>query len=340
MSSPPAARRPRPGFTLIELLVVIAIIGTLVSLLLPAVQQAREAARQTQCRNNLKQVALATVLFHDSYGAFPPARIVERPGDKTGSAGCGGEHVSWLARILPFLDDANAAREWDLTRPYADQSDAARGHAVASLACPSRRGNGELTMPDSTTPPITLACGCTFPGRMIPGGTTGDYAGNHGDLSPGSSGLETDFYWGGNGTGTIISSRGTCDPAAGPDAVRADWRDKIGLADVTDGGSNTALVGEMHVRRDALNTVPGNGPVFDGGRFYSMSRVAGPGVPLASGPDDDVFGLDLYAFGSWHAGVSHFALCDGSVRAVSVFTDSETLGRLANRRDGEPFEMP
>jgi prepilin-type processing-associated H-X9-DG protein len=105
---------------------------------------------------------------------------------------------------------------------------------------------------------------------------------------------------------------------------------------VTDGTAATFLVGELHVPRGKLAAVPDNGPAYDGSRFYNMSRVAGPGVPLAAGPDDDVFGMGLYAFGSWHPGVVNFAFTDGHVTAVRTAVSTEVLERLAHRADGRP----
>ncbi|MFM8475111.1 MAG: DUF1559 domain-containing protein, partial [Planctomycetaceae bacterium] len=97
------ACRFRRAFTLIELLVVIAIIAILVALLLPAVQQAREAARRTQCKNNLKQIALALHNYHDVHSTFPPANVVRfDPVD-----GPYGDGWTWHARILPFLEQTN-----------------------------------------------------------------------------------------------------------------------------------------------------------------------------------------------------------------------------------------
>jgi prepilin-type N-terminal cleavage/methylation domain-containing protein/prepilin-type processing-associated H-X9-DG protein len=326
----------RRGFTLIELLVVIAIIGTLIALLVPAVQRVREAAAATQCRNNLKQIALATIVFHDSYGSFPPARIVERPtGEDPPFLQVGGEHPTWLVRIMPFLEQDAAYRQWDCSATYQSHPQAVREHVVPTYLCPSRRGPHNAVCPSSTGPPIVLPCGCTFPGKPVVGGATGDYAGNHGDMSPGSSGLPTDFQWGGNGTGVIISSRGI---STNGEPFR--WYDKVRVLDMIDGTSNTFLAGEMHVPLDKLNQPPDNGPIYDGSRFYHMSRVAGPGVPLAQHPRDDVLGMGLFAFGSWHPGVCHFAFADGRVSSLQNGTSTTLLERLANRADGLAVELP
>ena len=99
----PVVGRKRAAFTLIKLLVVIAIIAILIALLLPAVQQAREAARRSQCKNNLKQIGLALHNYHDIYKAFPPGRV-RRSGVSPNSWYSG--NIAWLPRILPQIDQA------------------------------------------------------------------------------------------------------------------------------------------------------------------------------------------------------------------------------------------
>ena len=94
--------RKRIGFTLIELLVVIAIIAILVALLLPAVQQAREAARRTQCKNNLKQIGLAMHNYESTYGRLPCAMY----SDVDDSAGCDDDGFGFLYMLLPYIDQA------------------------------------------------------------------------------------------------------------------------------------------------------------------------------------------------------------------------------------------
>ncbi len=332
MAKPVIARwSPRVAFTLIELLVVIAIIAVLIALLVPAVQRVREAAAMTQCRNNLKQIALAVLNFHDSEKAFPPARIVERPtGEDPPYLKAGGEHPTWLVRIMPYIEQDAAFNQWNLSQRFQDHPEPVRHFAVSTYLCPSRRGTGNAVCPSSMGKPIVLPCGCTFPGKPVFGGATGDYAGNHGDLSPGTSGLPTDFQWGGNGTGVLISSRGI---AINNEPIR--WYDKIRISSITDGTSNTFLAGEMHVPQGKLNAAPENGPVYDGSRFYHMSRVGGPGVPIAQGPNDDVFGMGLFAFGSWHTGVCQFAYSDGRVSSVSTTVSTTILERLCHRADGQ-----
>jgi prepilin-type N-terminal cleavage/methylation domain-containing protein len=114
------------GFTLIELLVVIAIISLLMGLLLPAVQKAREAASRISCANNLKQIGLAMHSYENVYECLPPSRLR-------------GAGATWMVLILPFLEQDNLHRQWDLRRSYYEQNPVARLTPVKIYFCPSRR---------------------------------------------------------------------------------------------------------------------------------------------------------------------------------------------------------
>jgi prepilin-type N-terminal cleavage/methylation domain-containing protein len=119
----------RHAFTLVELLVVIAIIGVLVALLLPAVQAAREAARRTQCINNLKQVGLSVSVHHDARKTFPQGRNTRDP-----------MGVSWAFRLLPYLEERAIHDAYDATKRVDDDANAtAMRSAVSTYFCPSRR---------------------------------------------------------------------------------------------------------------------------------------------------------------------------------------------------------
>jgi len=329
------------GFTLIELLVVIAIIGLLVSLLLPAVQSAREAARATDCKNRIRQLALAAHLHHDALGYFPPARYESRP-DADAADQCGMETPTWLARVMPYIEQISLGSSWDLSRPWHEHPEEIRTLVPDIFLCPSRRAG---TRPLGTRNLRTtveggggrLPCGCPIPQRQLDAtldieGALSDYAGNHGDLTPGATGLPTDFYFGGNGTGVIISVRPLCrnGKAIAP-------RDRIRVASVTDGTSTTFLFGEKFVPIDRLASFPEDSPAYDGDHLPASCRLAGPGLRLAHTPRDVL--ADMFSFGSWHPGGVHFAMVDGSVRLFAAQTDTKVLGTLANRQDARVVEL-
>jgi prepilin-type N-terminal cleavage/methylation domain-containing protein len=108
LRSPPTSRRARPGFTLIELLVVIAIIAILIGLLLPAVQKVRDAAARSQCMNNLKQIGLGMLNFHDANGAYPAGVY-----DSTGKVG-----LSWRVALLPYIEENELYKQFKLNEPW------------------------------------------------------------------------------------------------------------------------------------------------------------------------------------------------------------------------------
>ena len=137
-------RRVGSGFTLIELLVVIAIIGILIALLLPAVQQAREAARTVHCSNNLKQIGTAIYNYHEAKGSFPPGNITEGPCCGTPSGIC------WTISILPYLEREDLFERYDSTAHNEAPVNAdVRQALMPTYACPSEDAAQELDYPES-----------------------------------------------------------------------------------------------------------------------------------------------------------------------------------------------
>lgn len=332
---------PRAGFTLVELLVVIAIIGVLVAMLLPAVQSAREAARSTDCKNRIRQLALAAQLHHDALGYFPPARYEPRP-DSDPAEQCGQETPTWLARVMPYIEQSALGEQWDYAKPWHQHPEKVRTTVPDIFLCPSRRAGTNPTGIRNLRTTTSggdgrLPCGCPIPPRPVTAaldviGGLSDYAGNHGDLSPGATGDPTDFYFGGNGTGVIISVRPKCKSATAVAPL-----DRIRMASVSDGTSNTFLFGEKFVPLNGLGQFPEDSPAYDGDHLPASCRLAGPGLRLANGPSDLL--ADMFSFGSWHPSGVHFAMVDGSVRMFSASTDTKLLGSLANRRDARVVEL-
>jgi prepilin-type N-terminal cleavage/methylation domain-containing protein len=301
----PHAKSRRSGFTLIELLVVIAIIAILIALLVPAVQKVREAAARTQCANNLKQIGLGFHTYHDVFKSFPPGRI-----DQNGGA-------DWCVFLLPYIEQAALFKEWDMKKLYYAQSPAMVQAQVPTFYCPGRRTAADNML--------------SISGDMGVPGALGDYGVCDGDDSSDHVYNEMSA----NGA-IILSSYGD-----GP-GVATQWHSLTNMDSITDGTSNTFLVGEKHVILGKFG-VGGdvNGTEFHGdGSIYNSdpeninaSRVASPSCPLAISATT-TFNRQ---FGSWHKDICQFVMCDGSVHAIAVSIDVENYRRLGVRNDGLPI---
>lgn len=248
---------------------------------------------------------------------------------------CGRKHPSWFVRILPFIEEENFYKDWDVSLPYTDHEAETAYRPVSAFLCPSRRSVDTAVVEDTNIDGMaTLPCGCGGNSSvLVVGGASGDYAGNHGDPSPGSLGLPGDYWRGGNGNGVIISSRAICDYPLGPPK---NWVDRISHKDIRDGSSNTILAGEIHIPEGNLNKMPWNGPIYNGEDLAAFSRVGGPNVPLL--PPHEEPGA-IFGFGSGHPQVVNFAMADGSTRNFAYTIDTITLGQLCNRSDGEVLEL-
>jgi len=313
-------RRVRTGFTLIELLVVIAIIAILVALLLPAVQQAREAARRSQCKNNLKQLGLALHNYHDTHRVFPSGYIadVNHP-DRDPDTFDGPQGWAWGTMILPFLEQGNVydALQTNLPSWHANNAVAVRSILPVFL-CPSATG---------TDAPIEVR---NESDDLIATFGRSTYVANVGHDEP----------WG-------YTATNHAQYANGPFFRNS----KIATRDITDGLSNTVFLGEhtplvsdkTWVAVPPGATVCANNPA----RFAPLDiecDAAATLVLVHSGPsafegdvihppnDPSVHVCQMY---SQHTGGAHVLLGDGSVRFVSQNISVIIWAALSSRNGGE-----
>jgi Protein of unknown function (DUF1559) len=299
----------------VELLVVIAIIGILVSLLLPAVQSAREAARLAQCKNNLKQMTLACLMHEQNQQHLPAAGwSYLYAGDPT--QGFGDQQPGgWHYNILPYLE-LGALHDLGLGKTDAERRALAKqmcSTVVTTFLCPTRGG----------VPQITYSLkGSRYAYRNIDHPDVfarSDYAANGGSRIGGWCNYNTTDH-----TGVIYARAGTA------------------LATIKDGLSNTYLLGERYINPDFYER-PGSsgndqgwltGHDFDGFRCVDY-RANDPVGSSNYAPRRDRRGMETrLMFGSAH-NVFQMAKCDGSIQAYSYHINPETHFRLGNRQDGE-----
>ncbi len=351
----PCPSRSRGGFTLIELLVVIAIIGVLIALLLPAVQQAREAARRIQCTNNMKQIGLAIYNYESSQGCFPMGRFTRSRFNDPSGTPCGTTYLhTWASYILPFMESSAQYAAVNYSRVYNSVSQfTAFRMRVNSYMCPDDSLNTDLTQ----------------------SGFIATWQGSY----AGVAGLtEFVYYWWGSG-------------ATAPNADRCGHIDGEGIfggniaytiADVTDGTTGTLLVGEWSRFKDEPNNSTFNfinaagafgGPDWVAGTtwpgdirptalLYVVPRLnsapvrnGGPACLTSSGPFASVqYGnqpgwvnnpnigggnpcqyLGQFGFRSKHPGGANFLVADGSVKFIKDTINLKTYQSLGTRNWNE-----
>ena len=295
---------PRSGFTLIELLVVIAIIAILIALLLPAVQQAREAARRSQCKNNLKQIGLAFHNHHDVHNTFPtagwhwstPPRFTSGA-PETGAA----QPAGWGYQILPYVEE-DALWKGSGGATDDDKCENILKTAVSVHFCPSRRR--------AHVHPATNNWYSPF--RNF-GHAMNDYAGCAG--TNGSDGRN----------GVVARTNNTSGGFIQPE---------VGTQHITDGTSNTIAVGEKRLRIPYHTYQGDDNEGYASGWDHDVIRWTSR-VPRR----DPRSGFGDYRFGSIHPGGFHAGFADGSVHFINYSIDATTFRNLGIRNDGEPVSF-
>ncbi|QDV29662.1 Type II secretion system protein G precursor [Planctopirus ephydatiae] len=336
----------KSGFTLIELLVVIAIIAILIALLLPAVQQAREAARRTQCRNNLKQLGLALHNYHDNSLVFPPGHI-----GFNNAAAPSFQGFAWSTMILPFVDQAPLynvlSNRFSSSVPYSTAVTpvaptaaevAAIATPFAAMRCPSDVGsnlvNAQAVSGTTASAPYANAVGrSNYPGVagvwLITTATPNTWSG----LEIAST---TTANW------TAANFRGIFAPNS-----------RVGIRDMTDGTSNCIVVGERCSPATETATTVGMATwvscfdqATDAGRASAYGDAAQRiNVNVASGTVVNTAGATTaitfngprgqnWGFSSLHTGGAHFLLGDGTVKFISENIDITIYRNLARVNDG------
>jgi prepilin-type N-terminal cleavage/methylation domain-containing protein/prepilin-type processing-associated H-X9-DG protein len=337
----------RAGFTLIELLVVIAIIAVLIALLLPAVQQAREAARRSQCKNNLKQLGLAFHNYHDLHRVFPFASSFTDP--STSAPGApeddvlrAAEKSNWFKSILPFIDQAalyqklgnKTAFSTSVNPDGTRNCEIVHGLFFPVATCPSNplatsgrpvkaaKFNEHPDLPSGGPIQVQAAMYTMVGGPMKNDGGAGD--------CPANATANQSFC--SKGQKSVDGLGGWFKPHKFPGMTRgmaARGVTKISTRDVTDGTSNTLLLGEMKPHYNYYGSIW----AFNVPMSLFHLKINSTRLELNVKNNEDAWANGA-GHASYHSGGAHFVLVDGSVRFIGENVDYETYCNLGDRMDG------
>jgi prepilin-type processing-associated H-X9-DG protein len=313
---------------------VIAIIAVLIALLLPAVQSAREAARRAQCTNNLKQLALGMHNYLDANQCFPPGGIYsvqDEPVYSANGSSLRSNYAGWAVSILPHMEQSQLTNAYNFLRHNWDSENVTVYQTkLNAQLCPSDVGQGK---PIAT---FSIGGAQTVPYTNI---ATGSYKGVAGRYAHTYSGtvITADLFWDFASFVELLNlepaSKGILTVAGVGGATTTS------IASVTDGTSNTMIVGEYAT--DDAGGGSDNRAMWAGSWGYMALAHAGAsqgtrGIPSYSKCLSYIAANRCRrAFASFHPGVMNFAMADGSVRAVKAYTDATVYQALATIQGGE-----
>jgi prepilin-type N-terminal cleavage/methylation domain-containing protein/prepilin-type processing-associated H-X9-DG protein len=329
--------RQRWGFTLIELLVVIAIIAILIALLVPAVQKVREAAARAQCQNNLKQLALACHSFAHAHGTLPRDGTALFPNTSHGSGGqpgtgcCGlaAPHWSWIARVLPFVEQSTIAQQAGIPDGYMNANanvQAMLASVIPVLTCPSD------TSPRTRTDAADIGAAAVMGVTNYKGVAGANWGA---DYYPTDSNFSTPYR--------NIGTNGSYNGLERGDGIfwRGDVRfGNLKLIHITDGTSNTFMIGE-----DVPEMIRWNAWPYSNGCTATCAIPPNTGITIPTGSPPSLGTADAsdwparYSFRSRHIGGLNFALADGSVRFVAESIPLQIYRAMATIKGEETLQL-